>query len=100
MPLEQLAGASNTDALLAASQRLYGRYMAQAISNNMRASVGAKDDAGSEASSSTILPAELSRTGAGARIRLQQNAGPKIALQVMLGLMITGAIAMRLLLSA
>ena len=98
VPLEQLAGASNTDALLAASQRLYGRYMAQAISNNMRASVGAEDDAGSEASSSTILPAELSRTGAGARIRLRQNAGPKITLQVMLGLMVAGAIAMRLLL--
>jgi hypothetical protein len=98
VPLEQLAGASNTDALLAASQRLYGRYMAQAISNNMRASVGAEDDAASGGSNSTVLSAGLSRTGAGARIRLRQNAGPKIALQVMLGLMIAGAVAMRLLL--
>ncbi|EEY21653.1 conserved hypothetical protein [Verticillium alfalfae VaMs.102] len=83
-PIETLAGEANVDNLRKAATRLYKTYMAQAISANMRRDA-------------ELLPAYEGRLTSSARRRLQQNNGPKIALQVMLGLMVVCIIASRLL---
>ncbi|KAL9946316.1 hypothetical protein ACHAO5_003984 [Verticillium nonalfalfae] len=82
--IETLAGEANVDNLRKAATRLYKTYMAQAISANMRRDA-------------ELLPAYEGRLTSSARRRLQQNNGPKIALQVMLGLMVVCIIASRLL---
>jgi len=86
-PLSELLGYKNQDKLLAASSKLYGHYAAQVISTNMR-SPGA--------SSGQSLPnynATLERP----MLRLRQNKGPKVVLQVLLGVMVLCAAAAYLL---
>jgi hypothetical protein len=166
---KDLVGVGNSDTYLKMVQRLYGSYMALAISNNMRVGMSENTpdipftDATWSATASPMivptpapssatrkamttmtsikqitktmtatstewedipsatqtiatstaeatslrkrandaertLPATLTRTGAGANIRLKQNNAPKIALQAMLAFMVVGAIVTKLLL--
>lgn len=91
-PVEDLVGSKNTANLSAMSDVLYRGYMAQAISLNMRQNIS-KSDASSSSSASyngTVTQAGFNR--------LQQNRGPKIALQAMLGVMVATAVGMSLLL--
>jgi hypothetical protein len=83
-PLSELLGQKNQDKLLNASSQLYGRYAVQAINANMR--------------SKDIQPGQkLSTYNATLSIpvlRLTQHKGPKIVLQVFLGIMVVcGAVA-------
>ncbi|KAK8132137.1 hypothetical protein PG999_000310 [Apiospora kogelbergensis] len=71
-----LAGRENADRLVEATGKMYGRYMAQAMHRVMR-----KDEP--PPPSQRTLPATITQS----RTRLRQNAGPKAALQVLLGLM-------------
>ncbi|UKZ53144.1 hypothetical protein TrVGV298_006935 [Trichoderma virens] len=89
-PVDELAGAKNVDNLRNATQRLYGDYMAQAISLNMRDN--------STSGNGPSLPTFDGVVTSSGHQRLQQNRGPKIALQVVLGVMIACGIATRLLL--
>ncbi|GFP58755.1 hypothetical protein TASIC1_0011012200 [Trichoderma asperellum] len=86
-PADELAGAANVENLRNATQRLYGRYMAQAISLNMRDNSTAKN-----------LPTYNGLVTISGNQRLQQSSGSKIALQVVLAVMAACAIATRLLL--
>ncbi|PTB38130.1 hypothetical protein M441DRAFT_147130 [Trichoderma asperellum CBS 433.97] len=86
-PADELAGAANVENLRNATQRLYGRYMAQAISLNMRDNSTAKN-----------LPMYNGQVTISGNQRLQQSSGSKIALQVVLAVMAACAIATRLLL--
>ncbi|KAL7935756.1 hypothetical protein V8C35DRAFT_298159 [Trichoderma chlorosporum] len=89
-PIDELAGDKNVEHLKNATQRLYGVYMALAISLNMRDN--------STADSGSSLPTYHGIVTTSDHQRLQQNRGPKIALQVVLGVMVVCAIATRLLL--
>lgn len=116
---EDLMGTKNVESLRTAAQNLYGRYMAQAFSNNMRIDVNndtpnitltdapwppptSKRSVPLETqrrdTTQPRIPAILTQTGAGGHTRRVQNRGPKIALQVMLGFMAAGAIITKLLL--
>ncbi|KAH6893362.1 hypothetical protein B0T10DRAFT_271548 [Thelonectria olida] len=83
--LENLVGEKNVANLTTMSDRLYRGYMAQAISFNMR-------------ENTTKLPSYTGTVTQPGFQRLQQNRGPKIALQVMLAIMVATAIGMSLLL--
>ncbi|KAL6786618.1 hypothetical protein J3E68DRAFT_420134 [Trichoderma sp. SZMC 28012] len=89
-PANELAGAKNIENLKNATQRFYSVYMAQAISLNMR-------DNGTASGEGSLPTYDGVVTTTGHR-RLQQNRGPKIALQVVLGVMVACGIATRLLL--
>ncbi|KAL6859360.1 hypothetical protein J3F83DRAFT_717652 [Trichoderma novae-zelandiae] len=89
-PATELAGAKNAENLRNTAQRLYGVYMAQAISLNMRDN-STEGDAAS-------LPTYNGTVTTSGHQRLQQNRGPKIALQVLLAVMVACGIATRLLL--
>ncbi|KAL6894743.1 hypothetical protein GGI43DRAFT_412098 [Trichoderma evansii] len=86
-PADELAGAANVEALRNVTQQLYGTYMAQAISLNMRDNSTAKN-----------LPSYNGLVTTTGNQRLQQSRGSKIALQVVLAVMVACAIATRLLL--
>ncbi|KAI5229213.1 hypothetical protein E4T41_03572 [Aureobasidium subglaciale] len=79
-------GNTSRDLLIKSSQRLYGDYMAQAFSANMRDTTAVPN--------TTIL----ARINDVPRWRLKQNSAPKIALQVILGFLAASAIATYLLL--
>ncbi|KAI5270277.1 hypothetical protein E4T47_06354 [Aureobasidium subglaciale] len=83
-----LVGQGNTsrDFLIKSSQRLYGDYMAQAFSANIRDTTAVPN--------TTIL----ARINNVPHWRLKQNPAPKIALQVILGFLDASAIATYLLL--
>lgn len=89
-PVDELAGAGNVENLKNTTQRLYGAYMAQAISLNMRDN--------STAGNGPSLPTYDGVVTTSGHQRLQQNRAPKIALQVVLGVMVACGIATRLLL--
>lgn len=89
--LQNLSGEANVDALRDAIQPFYSRYMAQAISQNMRVTT-ATNSVTSSAQSSTI---EATATLPGARRRVTQQRGPKLALQIMLACMVVAAIITR-----
>ena len=83
-PLSELLGSANSNQLVKASSRLYARYAVQAINSNMRV------PASQLGQDPPILNGTLSVPG----LRLKQNKGPKIVLQVLLGTMAAcGAIA-------
>lgn len=97
VPLEQISGENNTEALLDRAQELWGRYMAQSISQNMRedADSGLPEPfsndstpikANSESPSTTHL-SEVDAILSDWPRRVKQNESSKVALQVMLGLM-------------
>lgn len=89
-PVTELAGAKNVENLKNMTQRLYKVYMAQAISLNMRSNSTDGDGA-----SLGTYDGVVTTSG---HQRLQQNRGPKIALQVVLAVMVACGIATRLLL--
>lgn len=89
-PVTELAGAKNVENLRNMTQRLYKVYMAQAISLNMRDNSTDGDGAS--------LPTYDGVVTTSGHQRLQQNRGPKIALQVVLAVMVACGIATRLLL--
>jgi hypothetical protein len=82
VPITDLLGGSQQalDTLFTASQLLYGVYMAQAISANMRNTTSLP---------STSIPAQIVDVPVW---RLQQNRDSKIALQAMLGFLAVSAI--------
>lgn len=130
LSLQDISGMDNIVNLEKIVQKLYGRYMAQAFSSNMRVSIDNNTSnitltdapwtpetsnltSGLNARSKyshpaqpksikrqentyQVLPATLMQTDA--RVRMVQNKSPKIALQVMLGFMVAGAILAKCLL--
>lgn len=91
LPLDQLYNNGNISALNAAANKLYGKYIAQAISANMRTSAPPK-------SANTIYNVNQNPTNYTAILRhptqrLHQNRGPKIALQAMLAFLAACAMA-------
>ena len=82
IPIDQLYNNGNSSILISAANRLYAQYIAQAISANMRTT---------KPLSGQTLPLYNATLGQPSQ-RLQQNRGPKIALQVMLGFMVLCAI--------
>ncbi|KAF2633995.1 hypothetical protein BU25DRAFT_453697 [Macroventuria anomochaeta] len=132
--LQDIMGSSNVAKFEKTVKKLYGRYIAQAFSSNMRVDIN-KDTPNitfngqtptssnyssyyaSKLSSRTVrssvsspkpirsrdnpqptIPAVLTQTGSGVRIRIVQNKIPKFALQAMLGFMTTGVILTKFLL--
>ena len=87
IPLDELYNHGNTSVVTAAANRLYGRYMAQVLSQNMRTTVADPNQP------LTTFPATLTRSTE----RLQQNRNPKIALQTMLAFMVLCALGVWLL---
>ncbi|KEY67564.1 hypothetical protein S7711_08962 [Stachybotrys chartarum IBT 7711] len=88
-PLQSRAGEANSGHIAEAANDLYGAYMAQAISLNMRSDTNPDGSA---------LASYSGQVRLANRQRLQQNMAPNIALQVMLGVMAVCAIVTRLLL--
>lgn len=91
VPLDQLYNNGDMSTLNAAANRLYGQYIAQAISANMRTSVPLN-------STNTIYninqkPSNYTATLRQPTKRLHQNRGPKIALQAMLAFLVVCAMA-------
>lgn len=89
--LEQLYNNGDVSTLNTAANRLYGRYVAQAISANMRAST-------LPSSANTVYnlnqqPSNYTATLIQRTKRLHQNLVPKIALQAMLAFLAVCAIA-------
>lgn len=91
VPLDQLYNNGDISTLNAAANRLYGQYIAQAISANMRVNVPLN-------STNTIYninqkPSNYSATLRQPAKRLHQNRIPKFTLQVMLAFLAVCAIA-------
>lgn len=89
--LDQLYNNGDISTLNAAANKLYGQYIAQAISANMRSTVPPN-------STSTIYninqkPSNYTATLRQLTQRLHQHRGPKIALQVMLAVLAVCAMA-------
>jgi hypothetical protein len=75
IPAAELTGDANIPRLTSAVSKMYGRYMAQAISRKMRTPIPSSEEAKARFSASLEQPAS----------RLRQHAGPKLALQLLLG---------------
>ncbi|KAI1260813.1 hypothetical protein F5Y18DRAFT_419843 [Xylariaceae sp. FL1019] len=98
-PIESYIGADNTQNLIDATNRLYKIYMPQAISNNLRSAnisndVTTRDGhvaraVGDPVSTQVYVPN---------RLRLKQEAAPKLVLQILLAVMVLCAIASRVML--
>ena len=87
-PLSELLGQANQAELVNASSQLYARYAVQAINANMRISGGQVERDLPLYNGTLSVPV----------LRLKQNKGPKIVLQVLLGVMaVCGAIAYSML---
>ncbi|KAI9881166.1 MAG: hypothetical protein M1830_007144 [Pleopsidium flavum] len=96
IPIEQLYNNGDVSTTLTtAANRIYGQYIAQAISANMRTTVPpiSQDPSLPNNQTHPTYTATLSQPYQ----RLQQNRGPKIALQVMLSFMAVCAIATHIL---
>ena len=77
IPIDELYNNGNMSTLAAAANRLYARYIVQAISANMRTTVPQTGETLPVYTATITQPSQ----------RLQQNRSPKIALQVMLAFM-------------
>ncbi len=93
---ELLVGPENEQRLSGAINHFYRRYMAQAINANMRKGcTGPRGRCSGDGQSSTTKRADVADSNTGlseltvgvVTRRLQQNAAPKLALQIMLGVM-------------
>lgn len=89
VPLDELYSNGDISTLTAAANRLYGQYIAQAISANMRTTIPPKSTIYNVNQQQSNYTAILLQTAK----RLQQNRGPKIALQAMLGFLTVCAMA-------
>jgi hypothetical protein len=74
----ELAGKQNTGRLLSATSKMYGRYMAQAMSQKMRSPL---------TSSAQQQAGDITATVTYRQTWIVQNRGPKLALQILLGFM-------------
>lgn len=84
IPGQELVGQENAPRLINATIKLYSRYMAQVMSLKMRESLN----------SSTHASPQIQAVLYSEKLRLVQNSGPKIALQVILAIMfICGALS-------
>ncbi|KAF3007319.1 hypothetical protein E8E14_005609 [Neopestalotiopsis sp. 37M] len=104
IPLEDISGEDNVEALIEHAQSLWGRYMAQSISQNMRVDTAngssitrsnMKPKQKREEVTAMFYPAQARSTSSGSIRRLKQNATIKLVLQVMLGVMALGVGLMR-----
>jgi hypothetical protein len=87
VPASELAGEANIPRLTSAVSNMYSRYMAQVMSRKMRLPLNATDQ-------SRLVQATLTER----KPRLFQHSYPKIALQVLLGvMMLCGAISWALM---
>ncbi|ETS82552.1 hypothetical protein PFICI_04428 [Pestalotiopsis fici W106-1] len=112
VPLEQISGENKTGALMQQARGLWGRLLAQSLSQNMRSEQGFT--ASTPVSNSTTAPGSRPRARAentdsvsvfynadfeaidsASPQRLKQNALSKVILQIMLGLMSLGVVLMR-----
>lgn len=82
IPAAELTGDANIPRLTSAVSKMYGRYMAQAISRKMRTPIPSSEEAKAR------FPASLEQPTS----RLRQHAGPKLALQLLLGGMMLGGL--------
>ncbi|KAI0545388.1 hypothetical protein F4679DRAFT_576222 [Xylaria curta] len=98
-PIESLVGQNNAQNLIDATNRLYKTYMPQAIDRNMRNKDLEAKVATPDSVAGNIEPVQFTRQpDFPGRLRLAQEAAPKLALQVILGLMALCAIISRVLL--
>lgn len=91
VPLDQLYNNGDMSTINAAANRLYGRYVAQAISANMR--VPSPPDVGKTIYNVNQQPANYTATLSRPTKRLHQNRVPKIVLQALLAFLATCAIS-------
>ncbi|KAL1619071.1 hypothetical protein SLS54_006923 [Diplodia seriata] len=84
VPAAELVGPANAPRLVDATEKLYGRYMAQVLSLKMRESLNVSDGAAFPQVQGVLTSQELS---------VVQNAGPKMALQAMLAVMAACGVA-------
>ncbi|KAI1319490.1 hypothetical protein F5Y16DRAFT_390811 [Xylariaceae sp. FL0255] len=99
LPIEWLIGANNTQNLIDATSRLYKIYMPQAISRNFRNTNLDAQVSTPSSSSGTVTTAKMATTvEVPGRLRLKQQAAPKLAMQVLLAAMVVCAAASRMLL--
>jgi len=88
IPPDELLGENNVDRLISATERVYGHYMARAISPNMRQPL--VTDGNVNASVQRAFPANLIQQS---DHRIKQNAVPKLILQILLGFMFVCGVA-------
>ncbi|KAI0454229.1 hypothetical protein F5B21DRAFT_514829 [Xylaria acuta] len=99
LPIDSLIGRNNTQNLVDATNRLYKTYMPQAIDRKMRTKDLEAKVATPDAVAAKIEPIRFTaRPSFPGRLRLKQEAAPKVALQAILGLMALCAIISRVLL--
>lgn len=91
VPLDQLYNNGDISSLNAAANRLYGRYIAQAVSANMRTPTPPTN--GKTSYNINQQPSNYTATLSHHKKRLHQNRGPKIALQAMLAFLAVCAMA-------
>ncbi|KAI2616318.1 hypothetical protein GGR54DRAFT_649601 [Hypoxylon sp. NC1633] len=98
-PITSLAGSANAQALVDATRKLYGTYMAQALSSNMRSrDLTTLVSTPNSAAAPAEQPSVVGSVTIPGRLRLTQQRAPKVALQAMLAVMIVCLVAGRLLL--
>ncbi|KAI0466084.1 hypothetical protein F4859DRAFT_498785 [Xylaria cf. heliscus] len=99
LPIDSLIGRNNSQNLIDATNRLYKTYMPQAIDRNMRTKNLETKVATPNAVAAKIEPIRFTaQLGFPGRLRLKQEAAPKIALQAILGVMALCAAISRVLL--
>ncbi|TRX91062.1 hypothetical protein FHL15_008044 [Xylaria flabelliformis] len=98
-PIDSLVGQGNAQNLIDATNRLYKTYMPQAIDRNMRNNDLEAKVATPDSVAGNIEPVQFTtQPNFPGRLRLAQEAAPKLALQVILGFMALCAIISRVLL--
>lgn len=97
-PMDSLIGQGNTQNLIDATNRLYKTYMPQAIDRNMRTKNLEAEIATPDAVAAKVEPLNFTAQPEFPRLRLKQEAAPKIAIQVILGVMVLCAVGGRVLL--
>ncbi|KAJ2989687.1 hypothetical protein NUW58_g3342 [Xylaria curta] len=98
-PIDSLVGRNNSQNLIDATNRLYKTYMPQAIDRNMRTKNLETEVATPDSANAKVEPIQFTtRPEFPGRLRLKQEAAPKIALQAILGFMVLCAILSRVLL--
>ncbi|KAI0535917.1 hypothetical protein GGR58DRAFT_514997 [Xylaria digitata] len=98
-PIDSLIGKENTQNFIDATNRLYKTYMPQAIDRNMRTKNLEAKVARPDAVAAEIEPLHITtRPDFPGRLRLKQEAAPKIAIQAILALIVVCAVISRVLL--
>ncbi|KAI1272127.1 hypothetical protein F5Y07DRAFT_392266 [Xylaria sp. FL0933] len=99
LPIDSLIGEENHQNLIDATNMLYKTYMPQAIDRNMRNKNLEAEVARPDSVAAKVEPLRMTtRPTFPGRLRLKQEAAPKIALQAILAFMVLCAIISRVLL--